>query len=165
MTKNLHWTCYLVSLLILCMWKITWNSCELAFSWYETSTFFPLNVRKGKQTFVFPASVIWEVINSVSHPFLFVLLISKERKGGEWEQLRERKGSAKLPFLGSYNPLEEVGCLCNHSLRQLNACPEQKWRHKGIQMLMGLSWSWEKTSECLNVEISCLGSSTDKKVK
>lgn len=110
-----------------------------------------------------PSRCYWKVTNSVSQS-LFVYFRNKEvKEGGTVRAIERKQKKCKASFLGSHKSLEELGCPCNHSLRQLHTCPEQKWRHKKIRFLMGLSWSWGKTCECLNIDISCLGSSSRKK--
>lgn len=110
-----------------------------------------------------PRRYFWKRINSVSQS-LFVYFRNKQvKEGGTVRAIERKQEKSKASFLGSHKPLEELGCPCNHILRQLNACPEQKWRHKEIQVLMGLSWSWGKTCEYLSIDISCLGFSSEKK--
>lgn len=63
---------------------------------------FPLNVRKGEQTFISPADFIWEVRNSVSHP-LFICVRSKQGEAGGESGTDSQKAREvqSFPFLAA----------------------------------------------------------------
>lgn len=120
---------------------------------------------EGGTDIYLPSRYHWKIIDSVSQSLLVYFRNKQVKEGGAVKANQRKQEKCRASFLGSHKPLEELGCPCNHSLRQLNACPEQKWRHKEIQFLMGLFWSWEKTCECLNIDIFSLDLSSENKAK